>query len=259
MPKIYHINLEPSEICGATLALIPGDPFRVPAIAATIQKAYGGQVKELAWKREFRTVRCTLEEGAILVTSTGIGGPSSAIVIEELALCGIRKFLRVGTTGAIQKKIQIGDVIITSGAVRLDGASKHYAPVEYPAVAHHSLIDAAIRGAQDLKLTYHVGITASSDTFYPGQERYDSFSGYVLPRLQGSLSQWQHLHVLNYEMESATVLTLANALGLQGGCVSGVVVNRVGDESITSASLQRGEDHAIKVAVAACKYLCQTE
>ncbi|MBM4066467.1 MAG: uridine phosphorylase, partial [Planctomycetes bacterium] len=104
------------------------------------------------------------------------------------------------------------------------------------------------------KAKYHVGITASSDTFYPGEERTDSFTKYVLRRFQGATKEWQKLHVLNYEMESSTVLTLTASMGLRGGCITGVI-NRVGRGKITKEALMAGEEHVIKAAIAAVEYL----
>ena len=185
----------------------------------------------------------------MLVTSTGIGGPSASIAIDELAQLGVRTMLRVGTTGAIQPHVKVGDVVITSGAVRLDGASTHYAPIEYPAVAHHEVITALVDSCIAQSIPYQVGITASCDTFYPGQERHDSFTGYVPRRFQGATEEWQQLHVLNYEMEAATLLTLCSAMGLRGGCVEGVIVNRAVSEHITAADLELGERNAVNAAV----------
>jgi uridine phosphorylase len=239
----------------STIALLPGDPFRVLKIAEKIREQLGGDIEELAWKREFKTIRCSINKLSVLVTSTGIGGPSTSIVIEELAMLGVKTFIRVGTTGAIQKGIMPGDVIITTGSVRLDGASTHYAPIEYPAVADYEVIDSLIQAAKKSKVRYHVGITASSDTFYPGQERYDSFTGYVPKKFQGSLKEWQRLHVLNYEMESSTVFSLCSAMGLRGGCVCGAIVNRTTKEGITERAIKVGEENAIKVAVASLEYL----
>ena len=253
--KAYHLDLQKNWIKNPKIALLPGDPVRVSKIAEKVRQQFGGDIKELAWKREFRTVLCSINKKSVLVTSTGIGGPSTSIVIEELAMLGIGTFIRVGTTGAIQKKIKPGDVIITTGSVRLDGASTHYAPIEYPAVAHHEIVHSLIKAAIKSNVRYYVGITASSDTFYPGQERYDSSSGYVLKRFQGSLKELQQLHVLNYEMESSTVLTLCSSMGLRGGCVSGVIVNRTVQEEVTDKSLRLGEENAIKVAVASLEYL----
>ena len=253
--KSYHLNLQKRQIKSAKIALLPGDPFRVAKIAKQIKKDFGGDIAELAWKREFKTMFCSLNRISVLVTSTGIGGPSTSIVIEELAMLGIKTFIKVGTTGAIQKEICTGDVVITTGSVRLDGASTHYAPIEYPAVAHHEIVASLIKAAIKSNVKYHVGVTASSDTFYPGQERYDSFARYVPRNLQGSMKEWQKLHVLNYEMESSTVLTLCSSMGLRGGCVSGVVVNRTVQEDVDDKSLRLGEENAIKVAVASLEYL----
>jgi uridine phosphorylase len=249
--KMYHLDLGPEDVSGARTALLPGDPGRVPRIAS----AFGGEIQELAWKREFRT--CALHVGAeaILVTSTGIGGPSTAIAVEELAKLGVRTFLRVGTTGAIQRDIAIGDVVITTGSVRLDGASSHYAPIEFPAVAHHEIVDALVRGARTEGIPSHTGVTASSDTFYPGQERSDSYSMYVLRRLQGQTEELRRLHVLNYEMESATLLTMCAALGLRAGCVSGVVDRWGEEEQITPEASALAQDNVIRVAVTAVRAL----
>ena len=208
----------------------------------------------MAWKREFCTYLAEIKGKKLLITSTGIGGPSTSIAIDELAQLGIGTFIRVGTTGAIQDHINIGDVIITSGSERLDGASTHYAPIEYPAVAHYEVLNALVEGAKKAKVKYHVGITASSDTFYPGEERKDSFSNYVLRRFQGATKEWQKLHVLNYEMESSTVLTLTASMGLKGGCITGVV-NKIGMEKITKESLKTGQENAIRAAIAAVECL----
>jgi len=245
---VYHLNIDSDQIEGATVALLPGDPGRVQALALTAPFERG---RELAIKREYRTWIAYLGSTPVLVTSTGIGGPSASIAIDELAQLGVRTFLRVGTTGAIQEDIDVGTVVITTGAVRLDGASTHYAPIEYPAVAHPDVVQAAAAAAASLGVPFRTGVSASTDTFYPGQERYDSFSGYVPRRFQGITEEWRRLHVLNYEMESSTVLTLTAAMGLRGGCVAGVVVNRARSENVTKADLEIGESNAVKVAVAA--------
>ncbi|MDN3512917.1 MAG: uridine phosphorylase [Candidatus Brocadia sp.] len=254
MNSVYHLDLDNEKIHGAKIALLPGDPFRSQVIAEAISGIYGTGNKKLAWKREFCTYLAEIKGKQVLITSTGIGGPSASIAIDELAQLGIDTFIRVGTTGAIQEYINTGDAIITSGSVRLDGASTHYAPIEYPAVAHYEILNALIDGAKKTMVRYHVGITASSDTFYPGEERYDSFTKYVLKRFQGATKEWQKLHVLNYEMESSTVLTLTASMGLRGGCITGVV-NRGSTGKITQENLKAGEENAIRVAIAAVECL----
>ncbi len=254
MPKLYHLNLSKNMIRGARVALLPGDPFRSGAIAEAVASEYGSDAKELAWKREYRTYLTSVEGKSVLVTSTGIGGPSTSIAVEELARIGVRTFVRVGTTGAIQKNIKTGDCIITTASVRLDGASTHYAPPEYPAVADFYVVRALIEGAERADIKYHVGVTASSDTFYPGEERKDSFRRYIIKRFQGSMREWRELGVLNYEMESATLLTMTSSMKLRGGCVTGVI-NTAGRGEITKRDLEKGEGNVIKAAVSALRGL----
>ncbi len=254
MAKVYHLDLDRKKIEGARLALLPGDPARSAVIADFISKIFGAGFKELAFKREFRTFLAQIDNTRVLVTSTGIGGPSASIAVDELAQLGVTTFIRVGTTGSIQDHIKIGDCVITTGSVRLDGASTHYAPLEYPAVAHHEVTNALIRGAEKAGVRFHAGVTASSDTFYPGEERNDSFRKYILKRFQGTRKEWQKLHVLNYEMESSTILTLTASMGLKGGCVTGVV-NRGGAGRVTEKALKEGAEAAIKTAVYAAGYL----
>ncbi len=266
MPRrtVYHLDLDDEKVRGARFALLPGDPFRSGRIAERIAALYGGRVADrpLAHKREFCTYLANIRGASVLVTSTGIGGPSTAIAIDELAQLGVRTFIRVGTTGAIQESIAIGDVIVTTGSVRLDGASTHYAPIQYPAVAHHEVLLALIAAAKtvmpSLHHRCHVGITASTDTFYQSQERGDAFPRYLPRHLQGMTEEWRRLHVLNYEMESSTLLTLCGALGLRGGCVTGVINTRSTDETgegITSEHLRLGEEHAIRVGIQAVEIL----
>ncbi len=262
--EVYHLALSKEAIQGAQFALLPGDPFRSVRIAQVIAQAYGGSQpsQPLAQKREYCTYLTDVLGAKVLVTSTGIGGPSTSIAVDELAQLGVRTFIRVGTTGAIQDAIGIGDVVITSGSVRMDGASVQYAPIEYPAVAHHEVLQALVEAARALKseskVTFHVGITASTDTFYQGQERYDSFSRYVPRRFQGMTEELRRLHVLNYEMESSTLLTMCNALGLRGGCATGVIANRATEEQITQENLRLGETNAVRVGVKAIELLIRT-
>ena len=251
---MYHLDLDEDMIEGARYVFLPGDPGRVPLVASKLEDSC-----QLAFNREFCTYLGQLEGKKVLVTSTGIGGPSTSIAVEELAQLGVDTYIRIGSTGAIQKNIDLKEVVITSGSVRLDGASSHYAPIEYPAVAHHEVIKGLVSASEELGIKAHVGITASSDTFYTGQERYDSYLGYVRRSLQGSMEELQKLNVLNYEMESSTVLTMASIFGHRAGCVLGVVVNRTKQEEIDSLVIQKAEENAISVAVLAMKKLVKQE
>lgn len=222
----YHLDLHQKQVKDAKIAFLPGDPGRVTRIAGKISRDY----QELAFHREYRTAYLEVGQIPLLITSTGIGGPSTAIAIEELAQLGIKIFIRLGTTGTIQPFVNLGDMIISTGAVRMEGASSHYAPIEYPAVADWQLVNILAETARTSGIPVHCGITASSDTFYPGQERYDTFTHYVIKRFQGSLEEWKNLNVLNYEMEAATLYTMASVFGLKAVAVSGVIAHRLDQE-----------------------------
>ncbi len=249
-----HLHLNSEMIMDAKYALLPGDPGRVPKIAERLEDS-----KQLAFNREYCTYIGKINGKSILVTSTGIGGPSTSIAVEELAQLGVNTYIRIGSTGAIQKRIGLRDVIITSGSVRLDGASVHYVPIEYPAVAHYQINNALLNASEELGIAAHVGVTVSSDTFYPGQERYDSHLGYVKRSLQGSMEEWQKLNALNYEMESATLLTMAGIFGHRAGCVLGVIVNRTEQEQIRSDIIKDAEENAINVAIGAIRKITSNE
>lgn len=244
MSGTFHLDLTTDMLEGATLAVVPGDPKRPEIIAAELDDP-----KHLATNREFTSWLGRINGTPIVVCSTGIGGPSTSIAVEELAQCGVRTFLRVGTTGAIQPQIGVTDVIITQAAVRLDGASHHFAPAEYPAASTFACTRALVETAEASGIPYHVGITASSDTFYPGQERYDTVSGRVIPRFRGSAEEWQALGVLNYEMESATLFTMCSANGWRAGCVAGVLVNRHLQETPNPETIETAERNAIRVVL----------
>ncbi|PJG82341.1 uridine phosphorylase [Caviibacterium pharyngocola] len=251
MSDVFHLGLSKAMLEGATLAIVPGAPERVERIARLLDKP-----KFLVSTREFTSWLGYIEEQAVVVCSTGIGGPSVSIAVEELAQLGVRTFLRIGTTGAIQPHINVGDILITTGAVRLDGASRHFAPLEYPAVADFACTSALYKVAsEDPQAKVHIGITASSDTFYPGQERYDTYRGKVCRQYQGSLKQWQDLNVMNYEMESATLFTMCSALGLRAGMVSGAIVNRTQQEIPNESTIHQTEQKAIEIVVKASALL----
>jgi len=250
MSDVFHLGLSKHMLDGATLAIVPGDPARVKRIAELMEGA-----TFLSSHREYTSYLGYLDGRAVVICSTGIGGPSVSIAVEELAQLGITTFLRVGTTGAIQPTVNVGDIIVTQAAVRLDGASLHFAPLEYPAVADFTCTTAMVSACQDAGLDPHVGITASSDTFYPGQERYDTVSGRVTRQFKGSLKQWQELGVLNYEMESSTLFTMCASQGWRAACVAGVIVNRTQQEIPDEATMKKTESDAITIVVSAAKAL----
>lgn len=245
---VFHLGVNKASLKGAKIAILPGDPARAEKISSKLNNP-----SFLNHSREFCVYSGFIDNTPVIVCSTGIGGPSTSIVVEELATLGVNTFLRVGTTGAIQPHISIGDVIITTASIRLDGASKHYAPLEYPAVSDFYILKAMEEATKELNINCHMGITASSDTFYPGQERYDTFSGYIIKDYVGSMEQWKNLRALNYEMESATLLTMCSSLGLRAGCLSGVLVNRNNDEIPSKDMLNNVEEQTINAIIKSTK------
>ncbi|ALO44588.1 uridine phosphorylase [Pseudoalteromonas phenolica] len=247
MDKVFHLGLSTDQLNGANLAIVPGDPERAERIAKKLDNSIC-----LAKTREFHVYLAELKQQPVVICSTGIGGPSTSIAVEELAQLGIRTFLRIGTTGAIQPHINEGDILVSTASVRLDGASQHFAPLSYPAVSDFHSTAAMVQACEEIGVKYHAGITASSDTFYPGQERYDTYSGYVNKAFQGSCEEWQKLNVMNYEMESATLFTMCAALGLKAACIAGVLVNRTRQE-IPNVDHQEIERNAINVVLKAAE------
>jgi uridine phosphorylase len=232
----YHIRCRPGDV--ARYVLLPGDPARVPLIAA--EWAEG---REIAVEREHVTFTGTLREGGpISACSTGAGGASTASAVEELIAIGADTFVRVGTCGAIQRDIECGDVVIHTAAVRLDGTSPQYVRMEYPAAAHHLLVLALVQAAEQLGVRYHLGVSASTAAFYTGQGR-PGWKGYTQGFIEEILPDLQRAGVLTFEMEAATIFTLLGLYGLRGGSVCAVAANRV-----TDTMSKEGVERAIEVA-----------
>lgn len=239
----YHIRCKPGDV--AEFVLLPGDPERVPWIAS-----FWDEQREVARHREYVTYTGRYKGVPISCTSTGIGGPAAAIAIEELLRVGASTFIRVGTTGAIQPDIEVGDIIIATGAVRLDGTSKQYVRVEYPAFAHFEVVSALIQAAESLGARYHVGIVASTDSFYTGQAR-PGYRQYEQSWMRDLIPDLQKAGVLSFEMEASTLFTLSNIYGARAGAVLAAVANRIKNELVENA----GVEMAIRVANEAVKIL----
>ena len=227
---LYHIGLNRELIANALYALLPEDPSEVEDFA----KAVGQNAKFVTNSREYTSWLTYVCGKSVLVMSTGMGGPSTSIGLEELAQLGVKNFIRVGTTGSIQEDLNIGDVVINNASVRLEGASSHFAPIEFPASADLDITLALRNAARELGIPHKVGINVTSDTFWPGQEKYDSFTGYVLRRFQGSIKEWQKLGITNFEMESATLFTIASVFGLRAGSINSVIAKRTISEALAS-------------------------
>ncbi|SFR68690.1 nucleoside phosphorylase [Halogeometricum limi] len=235
----YHLEVGPEDVADAVL--LPGNPERVDKVTALWDAA-----EEKAYHREYRTATGHYEGSPISVTSTGIGSPSAAIAVEELARVGSDTFIRVGSCGAIQPEMDVGDLVITSGAVRQEGTSKEYVREDYPAVADHEVVSALVAAAERLGYDYHVGLTMSADSFYTGQGR----PGFEEFRAAGSdalVEELQDANVKNIEMEASALLTIANVYGLRAGAVCSVYANRVTGEFRTEGESRAAETGSLAV------------
>lgn len=229
--KQYHIDCGRGDV--ASTILIPGDPARVNKIASLWDFSH-----EVAYHREYRTMTGQFQKVSLSCTSSGIGAPTLAIAIDELSRIGAETFIRVGTCGGIQKGQQIGDLVISTGAVRLDGASRDLVMPEYPAVAHYEVVMALIQAAEELKTRYHVGITASTDTFYTGQGR-PALNNYLPSHKSHILEDMQKAGVQNFEMETGCLFTLSSIFGKRAGAVCVIVANRVTNEFYVDDAMQK--------------------
>lgn len=245
----YHIGFGREDLGKnpPTIALISGDPERSHYIAHT----YLNQVKLLSKHRGLNSYLGYLTNGKpLLIATSGMGAPSMSIVVNELVQAGIKKIIRIGTCGSIQPYVEVGSVVISQGSLCRQGAAKDIAPPEYPAVANPFLTVALVEAAQKLKHDYHLGITASVDTFYEGQERTDSSANQHLQLwLKGITEQYRYLNILNYEMESGTLLKMAGVYGFAAACICAVVAQRTEGEKVIFEQKQLAIEKAIAIAL----------
>ena len=254
MKKPFHIPLNISN-CGK-YALIPGDPDRVKNIFEFLCNNLDATPLDIDLKpevrnREFFARNIKILGETVTIMSTGIGGPSTAIAIEELMQLGVHTLIRVGTTGAIQPQIQEKSIIITLGAVRYEGTSSHFVPIAYPAysnpIVYLSLLSAASKLQSRKQVQVYSGTTVCSDTFYQGQSRTETFTP-IIPNNLVNIHDWQKIGVLNYDMESSVVLIMSSISGARAGVITGVLVNRERSEYPTIETIREAEENAIEVA-----------
>ena len=207
--KLFHISVPVN--FGAEYAILPGDPGRVDKIASLLDSP-----EFIAENREFRSVAGMLEGKKVIVTSTGIGGPSATIALEELYISGVRNMIRIGTCGGMQMDVIPGDLIIPTAAVRMEGTTREYAPVEFPAVADYDIISALISAVRKNGTPYHTGVIQSKDSFY-GQHSPDTMPVAIV--LKEKWKMWKKLGVLASEMEAAALFTVAQVRKIKAGCV----------------------------------------
>ena len=243
----YHISAKRGEI--GRYCLLPGDPGRCEKIAADLDDPY-----HLTTNREYNIWCGRLDGELVTVCSTGIGGPSTAIAVEELTACGADTFIRIGTCGGIDLSVRSGDVVIASGAVRQDGTSREYAPIEFPAVATTDVLFALVKGAEDVGVSYHTGVVQSKDSFY-GQHAPARMP--TSTELLEKWEAWKRLHVLASEMEASTLFTVGASLGVSTGAVFMTVWNQ--ERFLAGLDTDNEEKHdtdmAIRTAISAIRGL----
>lgn len=249
--KQYHINVSAGEI--GKYCILPGDPGRCEKIAAYFDEPY-----HVSTNREYCIWNGKLCGETVTVCSTGIGGPSAAIAMEELVACGAHTFIRVGTCGGIDLSVKAGDVVIANGAVRQDGTSREYAPIEFPAVSDPDVMLALRAAANEMKAPNHTGVVQAKDSFY-GQH-----SPARMPTATDLIQKWEAwkcLGVLASEMESGTLFTVASYLRVRCGACFSVVWNQERANAGLDADTDEQHDTelAIKIGVNALKKLISAD
>ena len=241
----YHIALREGDV--GEYVILPGDPKRCKKIAQ-----YFDDAKLIADNREYVTYTGYLNGVKVSVTSTGIGGPSASIALEELVRVGAKKFIRVGTCGGMDIDVKGGDIVIATGAIRMEGTSREYAPIEFPAVANFEIVNALVNSAKSLGFNYHTGIVQCKDSFY-GQHSPETKP--VSYELLNKWEAWKRLGCLASEMESAALFVVASHLKVRVGSVFLTVANQEREKLSLENPIVHDTDGAIKTAIEAIKLL----
>ncbi len=245
----YHIQLRPGDV--GRYVILPGDPKRCEKIAKHLEGP-----KLMADSREYVTYTGTLEGEKVSVTSTGIGGPSAAIAVEELCNIGADTFLRVGTCGGIDLDVKGGDIVIATGAIRMEGTSREYAPLEFPAVADLSVTNALVQAARGLGLPFHAGVVQCKDSFY-GQHEPETKP--VSFQLQNKWEAWKRMGCKASEMESAAVYIVSAYRRARAGCALLVMGNQERDAAGLPNPIVHDTEAAIATAVEALRLLIKKD
>lgn len=245
----YHINLRKGDV--GEYVILPGDPKRCQKIASFFDSPC-----LVADNREFTTFTGFLNGTKVSVTSTGIGGPSASIALEELVNCGAKYFIRIGTCGGMDLEVKGGDIVIATGAIRAEGTSKEYAPIEFPAIPDLAVTNALVQAAESLNYKYHVGVVQCKDSFY-GQ--HDPETKPVSYELEQKWTAWMKMGCLASEMESAALFIVGSYLKVKVGSVFLVMGNQERNKIGLENPIVHDTESAVKVAVEAVKLLIQKE
>ena len=245
LEKQFHIHCAPGDV--GRYCILPGDPGRVPSIAALFDDA-----KQVACNREFNVWTGYLLGEKVTACSTGIGGPSAAIAMEELHNCGADTFIRTGTCGGIDLDVRSGDIVVATGAIRYEHTSQEYAPIEYPAVPDLLVTGCLSWAAKSLGLPLHTGVVQCKDSFY-GQHSPDASP--VSYELKAKWESWKRLGVKASEMESAALFVVAASLGCRCGSCFHVIWNQEREAAGLDQKMSEDTSAAVRVGVEALKLL----
>ena len=249
LEKQFHIHCAPGDV--GRYCILPGDPGRVPAIAALFDDA-----RQVACNREFNVWTGYLLGEKVTACSTGIGGPSASIAMEELHNCGADTFLRTGTCGGIDLDVQSGDIVVATGAIRYEHTSLEYAPIEFPAVPDLGVTNCLAQATRNLGLSLHTGVVQCKDSFYGQHSPEKSPVSY---ELQAKWESWKRLGVKASEMESAALFVVAAALGCRCGSCFHVIWNQEREAAGLDQKMSEDTSAAVRVAVEALKLLIQAD
>lgn len=247
--KQYHIQVGKGDV--GRYAILPGDPKRCAKIARYLDNA-----ELMADSREYVTYTGFLDGVKVGVTSTGIGGPSAAIALEELVKAGADTFVRIGTCGGMQTDVESGDLVIATGAIRMEGTSREYAPIEFPAVPDIQVVNALIGAARALGEDPHVGVVQCKDSFYGQHDPERKPVGY---ELLNKWEAWKRLGCLASEMESAALFVAASSLGVRAGSCFLVMANQEREKAGLDNPVVHDTDRAVQVAVEAVRRLIRED
>ncbi|MCI8834828.1 MAG: uridine phosphorylase [Ruminococcus sp.] len=245
----YHIQVAKGEV--GRYVILPGDPKRCEKIAQYFENPV-----LIADNREYVTYTGTLDGVKVSVTSTGIGGPSASIALEELYRCGADTFVRIGTCGGMQTEVKSGDVVVATGAVRMEGTSREYAPIEFPAVADLSVTQALAAAAREKGVPFHVGVVQCKDAFYGQHEPETKPVSYELLH---KWEAWKRMGCLASEMESAALFIVGSYLRVRVGSCFLVVANQEREKLGLENPVVHDTDLAVQVAVEALRMLIQED
>ena len=265
MDKMYHIGFDDTH--GASYVILPGDPGRVEKIASCLEnprfhcqnREYTTWLGELTPNKEdtlSKADAASKKPETVMVLSTGMGGPSTAIAVEELYRTGVRNFIRVGTCGGMALPVTGGDLVVATGAIRMEGTSREYVPVEFPAVANLDITNALVEAAKGLSARWHAGIVHCKDSFYGQHSPERMPAGY---ELKNKWDAWIKAGCLASEMESASLYIVSQILGVRAGCILNVVWNQERERAGMDNPHCHDTSLAIKTAVEAIRILIERE